>query len=356
MNLSNTNASPSGEKSQPDRYERQRRFPPIGEEGQARLAASRVLILGCGALGSVSAETLARAGIGQLTLVDRDTVEWSNLQRQSLYDEADAVAGRAKADAAAARIAEINSEINITPIVVDVTADNVMRLIHDIDLVVDGTDNFGTRFLLNDAALERGLPWVHGGCVGAEGQVMSFAADGRPCFRCLVPEPPDPATVATCDTAGVVGAATHAIASLQASEAIKVLSGHEPAWSGRVLSINFWTGRMLTLEVPSDGCPTCLQGRRDFLHGKFASAGDRAHVLCGRNAVQLPGTPETAIDLQRIASRWQQLGKVESSRFFIRLRYSDRGAITLFRDGRAVVSGTEEVGEARSIYARFVGG
>lgn len=356
MTFSNSTPPRSKAASRPDRYERQRRFPPIGQEGQASLAAARVLILGCGALGSVSAEILARAGVGHLMLVDRDTVEWSNLQRQSLYDEADAASGRAKADAAAARINQINSEIEVTPTVVDVTADNIMALVEEVDLVVDGTDNFGTRFLLNDAALEKGIPWVHGGCVGAEGQMMTFAGTGQPCFRCLVPEPPDPATVATCDTAGVVGAATHAIASLQAAEAIKVLSGNGPAWAGRVLSINFWTGRVLTLEVPDDGCPTCRQGRRDFLRGQFASAGDRAQVLCGRDSVQLPGNKGAVIDLQRMASRWQSLGDVESNRFFVRLRFSDTGTITLFRDGRAVVSGTEVISEARSVYARFVGG
>jgi adenylyltransferase/sulfurtransferase len=348
-------AFPAGD-AENDRYARQRCFAPVGEAGQARLSEARVLILGCGALGSVAAEILARAGVGQLRLVDRDVVEWSNLQRQALYDEADAAAGRAKAAAAAERLRQINSEITVIPEVLDVTADNILRLLEGVDLVLDGTDNFGTRFLLNDACLETETPWVHAGCVGAEGQVLTLSGRGGPCFRCLVPEPPDAAAVATCDTAGVLGPATHAIASWQAAEAIKLLSGHRATWDGKLLSLHFWSGRLLTLDVPAADCPACRHGRRDYLRGEAAAAGDRAEVLCGRAAVQIPGRPGTTLDLVALAKRWEGLGEVQRTPFFVRLRFSEGGALTLFRDGRGVISGTEDIGQARALYARFVGG
>lgn len=346
--------------SSAQRYERQSRFAPIGETGQQRLAESHVAILGLGALGSVAAEILGRAGVGTLTLVDRDTVEWSNLQRQSLYIEADAVAGRAKADSASERLQQINSTIQIIPQAVDVTSENIDSLFASVDFVVDGTDNFGTRFLLNDYSLERSLPWVHGGCVGANGQVAMFSGHGQPCFRCLVPSPPDPASVQTCDTAGVVGAATHTIASLEAMEAIRYLSqAAPPPIPARVLSLDLWNQRIRTIKIPPAKCAACTVGHRDFLHGDLAAAADRTAVLCGRNAVQIHATQQTTttrLDLAAVAARWQTIGRVDENAFFVRLHLSDEQSLTLFRDGRAVIGGTEDLAAARSLYARYVGG
>ncbi len=210
------------------RFDRQTRLPMIGLSGQRRLEVSTVGILGCGALGSVAAELLARAGVGRLRLIDRDVVEWTNLQRQSLYIEDDARQGRAKADAACERLQQINSQSHYDPMVIDITSANIHVALADVDLVIDASDNFGVRMLLNDYSLEHRLPWVHGGCVGTGGQLSFFTGQGYPCFRCLVPEVPPASAVATCDTAGVLGPATHAIASLQAAEALKWLTGMLP--------------------------------------------------------------------------------------------------------------------------------
>ncbi len=342
------------------RYERQSRFAPIGETGQQRLADSHVAILGCGALGSVAAEILARAGVGTLTLIDRDTVEWSNLQRQSLYIEADAEAGRAKADAACERLQQINSTIRILPQAVDVSSENIDSLLSTVDFVVDGTDNFGTRFLLNDYSLEHSLPWVHGGCVGATGQVAMFSGQGHPCFRCLVPSPPDPASVQTCDTAGVVGAATHTIASLEAMQAIRYLtSATPPPIAAEVLSLDLWQQRVRMIKIPPVRCLACSAGQRDFLHGQLAAAADRTAVLCGRNAVQVHAPQQATtkrLDLAAVAERWQSIGSVDENAFFVRLHLPEEQSLTLFRDGRAVIGGTEDLAVARSLYARYVGG
>ncbi|WP_153558748.1 ThiF family adenylyltransferase [Roseimaritima sediminicola] len=343
--------------SSSSRYDRQRRFAPIGEAGQARLSKSHVAVLGCGALGSVAAEILARAGVGTLTLIDRDTVEWSNLQRQALYTEADAEAGRAKADAACEHLKTINSSITYHAHAVDVTAENIAELLRDADFVVDGSDNFGIRFLLNDYSLERSLPWVHGGCLGATGQVALFSGMGQPCFRCLVPAPPDAASVETCETAGVVGAATHSIASLEAMEAIRHLTMPEkPAAPPPVLSLDFWNHRVRQIKIPRSRCPACSDGHRDFLYGDLAAAADRSAVLCGRNAVQVQGENRNKLDLVHMAERWQTLGAVDQNAFFVRLHLPDQYSVTLFRDGRAIITGTEDLSAARSLYARYVGG
>ena len=338
------------------RYDRQIRFAPIGSDGQARLKGSTATVVGCGALGSVVVEILARAGVGRLQVIDRDTVEWSNLQRQSLFDEADARCGRAKAEAAAVRIGQINSDVEVVPHVVDLTTDNARSLLEAADVIVDGTDNFATRFLINDVSLELSVPWVHGGCVGGGGQVAVFSGQGNPCFRCLTPQPPDPTSVATCDTAGVIGAATHAVASLQAIEALKVLSGNAAAVRRDVLVLDLWGSRIRSLELDVPPCVACTEGRRDFLHGDAAAAGDRPVVLCGRGAVQLPAMAGRRVDLQRIGARWNTLGKVDLHPFLVRLHLEHGRSVTLFGDGRAVIGGTEDPAIARTLYARYVGG
>jgi molybdopterin/thiamine biosynthesis adenylyltransferase len=341
------------------RYARQIQFSPIGAEGHDRIAGSRVAILGCGALGTVAAEILVRAGVGHVRLIDRDVVEWTNLQRQSLYVEQDATEGRSKAAAASSHLVDINSSIEIVPIVADVTSSNIRGILENVDLVIDAADNFLIRFLLNDWALSTGTPWVHGGCVGAAGQIRLFRGEGSPCFRCLVPEPPPASSVDTCDTAGVVGAATHVVASLQASEAIKWLSGNRGDVRETLLSIDLWSNRIRELKLTSalaGQCPACVNRDFEFLEGSRAVASEAAAVLCGRDAVQINHATDGIVELPLMAKRWSGIGRVQSTPFFVRLFPDNDHSLTLFRDGRVVVTGTNEISEARSLCDRYVGG
>lgn len=345
--------------SSSSRYDRQTRLPMIGQSGQQLIRESRVAVLGCGALGTVAADILARAGVGFLRLIDRDVVEWTNLQRQSLFLEADAEAGRAKAEVACERLRLANSAIELEPIVADASVDTIASMLADIDLVIDAADNFAIRFLLNDYSLQHRIPWVHGGCVGTSGQVMFFTGQGKPCFRCLVPQMPPAAAIATCDTAGVLGSATHAIASLQATEALKWLSGHPEAIRRRVWSIDFWGNRNREVDFPPElceTCPACARGEYSFLEGLADETAGEPQVLCGRQAVQLPAPPTTAVSLDVLARRWRDLGAVQSTKFFVRLTLPDQETLTVFRDGRTVVDGTDDVAKAKSLHARFVGG
>ncbi len=348
--------------SSPSRYDRQTRLGVIGRAGQQRIEQSRVAVLGCGALGTVAADILARAGVGTLCLIDRDVVEWSNLQRQSLYHEADAIAGRAKAEVAAERLTLANSTVRYEPRVADVTADNIGELLSGVDLAIDASDNFSIRFLLNDYSLRYRLPWVHGGCVGTTGQVMFFRGEGKPCFRCLVPQPPPSTAVATCDTAGVLGSATHAIASLQATDALKWLSGNEQSIRRGVWSLDFWENRSREVALPaalSESCPACGRGELTFLDAVGEHSGGAAEVLCGRDSVQLPaprGAGDEIPQLAALAARWGQLGEVQTTRFFARLTLPDQLTLTVFRDGRTVVDGTRDPSKAKSLHARYVGG
>lgn len=353
MDLSNvTDNSPS------DRYARQMKFAAIGAPGQQRISAARVAIVGCGALGTVAAELLARAGVGYLRLIDRDVVEWTNLQRQALYDEQDASEGNAKAGAACRHLARINSAIRLDPIVADVTSGNIRAVIGEVDLVIDAADNFALRFLLNDWALATHTPWVHGGCLGASGQVRLFRGDGAPCFRCLVPQPPPASLVDTCDTAGVIGPATHAIASLQAAEALKWLSGNRAAVNDRILSVDLWENRYRGLSLSDQlggNCPACRQADYEFLEGRRGLQSESATALCGRVAVQIPAGHGGPIELSAMAAKWAGIGRVQETPFFVRLYPTEEYSVTLFRDGRVVVTGTDDIAEARTISDRFVG-
>lgn len=338
------------------RYDRQRRFGPIGFQGQERIQAAKVLVIGVGALGSTVAELLARAGVGSLRIVDRDLVEQTNLQRQSLYTESDADAGLAKVQAACEQLRRINSEIHVEPIAADVNWRNLSTFADDVDLIIDGSDNFEIRFLLNDYCLSTSKPWVHGGCVGGGGQVFTFVPGATICFRCLVPELPDRGTVATCETAGVLGPATHLIASLQAAEAIRWIVEGAQTIRHHLMAVDLWTGRwhrIDTTPLRRQNCSACKLGEYPFLHGDSATV--EPEVLCGRKAVQIGTGGGEEIDLPHQASVWAGFGKVEQTRFFVRLTFTDSRSITLFRDGRAVIFGTEDKGEARSLYARFVG-
>jgi molybdopterin/thiamine biosynthesis adenylyltransferase len=341
------------------RYERQMRFANIGEKGQERICNARVLIIGVGALGSVVAELLARSGVRFLRLIDRDFVERTNLQRQALYTEDDALQSLAKVQAASNHLARINSEVTVEGIAIDVVPSNMLKLAESIDVIVDGTDNFETRFLINDLAWEIGVPWIHGGCVGTTGQAFAFRPGKTICFRCLVPTFPDPASIATCDTAGVLAPATHLIAAIQAMETLKLLAaGDELPVEEGLISMEMWNRkfRLLSTEgLLGKNCPCCHFGQRDFLFG----AGARAEplVLCGRNAVQLPAPASgISMELNAIADRWRGLGLVHSSKYLVRMELGEGVSIALFRDGRAVIGGTENPVVAKQVYARYVGG
>jgi adenylyltransferase/sulfurtransferase len=337
-----------------DRYSRQTRFAPLGFEGQARLAAARVAVVGCGALGSVVAMTLARAGVGSIRLVDRDLPERSNLPRQILFDEADVAAGLPKAVAAAAHLTRINSQGTFEPVVADLTAANAERLLTDVDVVVDGTDNFEARFLVNEVACRHDLPWVHGGAIGAEGRVMTVVPGRTACLRCLVPEPPAPGALPTCDNAGIIGPAAVVVGAVEAVEAIKLLVGAVDKTGGRLLVCDLWENVWRTVDLSplaAVGCETCRAGDYPWLEGRL---GAKAAVICGRDAVQVPAAGR-AVDLQLIAARLAAVGTVVVNRWIVRADVEDGIQLSVFADGRAIVSGTREEARARGIVARYLG-
>lgn len=337
-----------------DRYSRQLRFAPIGVGGQERLAAARVAVVGCGALGSMVAMALARAGVGSLRLVDRDLPERSNLPRQILFDEADVAAGLPKAVAAAAHLARINSHGSFEPVVADLTAVNAERLLADVDVIVDGSDNFEARFLVNEVACRRRVPWVHGGAIGAEGRVMTVVPGRTACLRCLIPEPPVPGSLPTCDTAGIVGPAAVVVGAVEAMEAIKLLVGADDKAGGRLLVCDLWENVWRTVDLAplaAAGCGTCRADDYPWLEGRH---GARAAALCGRDAVQVPSAGG-AVDLALIAERLAAVGTVVVNRWIVRAEVEDGIQLSVFADGRAIVSGTREEAKARGIVARYLG-
>ena len=329
-------------------------LPQIGREGQARLGRSRVLLVGCGALGSVIADQLARAGIGTIRIADRDIVELSNLQRQVLFDESDAAEQMPKAIAAARRLAQINSQIVIEPIVADVNADNMERLA-DVDLILDGTDNVETRYLLNDLSVKRGIPWVYGACVGIEGRCMVICPPRTACLRCIFPDPPGPGELPTCDTAGVLASAAAVVASIQVTAALQLLLGKPGPPS--MISFDIWGGRFRTVSLEDsrrEDCITCGQRRFDFLENSSVS---RSTSLCGRNSIQIRPAREASFSLDSMALKLSSIGRVERTPYFLRCHpHEPRNvSLMLFADGRVIIHGTSEPQRARSLYARFIG-
>lgn len=338
-----------------DRYSRQTRFPPLGEEGQRRLLASRALIVGCGALGSVIANTLARAGVGKIRLVDRDFIELNNLQRQVLFDETDVKSELPKAIAAANKLRSINSEVEIEPIVADVDHVNMPALCDGVDVILDGADNFETRFLINDASLKLGIPWIYGGCIGASGQTMTVLPKETACLRCLFPEPPPPGSTETCDTAGIVGPIISVIASIEAMEALKILAGSKEATRRGLWVIDLWDNQARQVKLDSlreaGECPTCRGTEYPWWDGR---RGSQSATLCGRNAVQLIPPQRESLSLERLAEKLAPVGSVRRNAFLLRLEV-DRYLITVFRDGRAIIGGTDDIATAKTVYARYIG-
>jgi adenylyltransferase/sulfurtransferase len=337
---------------------------------------STALVLGCGALGSVAAEMLARAGVGELRIVDRDLVEMTNLQRQVLFDERDVAEGMPKAEAARRRIAEINSGVRVSAIVNDVNASNIERIAAQADIIVDGLDNFETRYLANDLAVKNGIPYVYGAAVGTTGMAFTVlphtaAADtpwersehgnvATPCLRCLFEEAPPPGTTPTCDTIGVLSAAVAIVANFQVAETLKILTRNFDRVSRTLLNLDVWTNEIYQLEAArayDDGdCPCCKHRRFDHLDG---TTGARATVLCGSNAIQLRHRQQdTGIDIAAVADRLRTHGDVRVNDFVLRARIEERGngyEISVFRDGRAIIQGTSDASVARSIFAKYVG-
>ena len=333
------------------RYSRQERFAPIGAAGQARIQAARVLIVGCGGLGSNSAGLLARAGVGFLRIVDRDVVELSNLARQSLYCEADADGEHPKAVAAARRIGEVSSDVRVEPVVADVDARNILGFLEGVDLVVDGLDNFEARYLLNDACVSRGLPWIYGACVGATAMAALLVPRVTACYRCLHRQLPAPGSAATCDTAGIIGPAAMLAASMQVSLALRFLVEGPPA-DPAIASADAWDLHLDRLPLPprDPRCPCCGLGQYEFL----AREQRATTVLCGRSAIAVRALSGRAPDLMALAERLRGLGRVHVNEFLLRL-VAEPYELTLFQDGRAIVKGTDDEALARSLVARWVG-
>ena len=339
-----------------NRYHKQQLFAPIGEAGQRAIQHAKVLVCGCGALGSVIADQLVRAGVGVVRIVDRDFVDITNLQRQMLFDEDDVRQQIPKAIAASEKLRRVNCEITIEGIVGDVTSETIRELAADVDLIVDGTDNYETRFLLNDWCLEKNIPWVHGGCIGSYGQVMAIVPGKTPFYRCILPEEPDPGTALTCDTAGVIAPAVHVIGSLEVSLALQLLTKTFDDSKPSIWHVDVWRGDFRKIDLTglkdAGGCPACSGGQRDWLHGQ---RGARSAVLCGRNAVQVTPSSRAKLSLEKFRQDWQPLGVVTSNPYLVKLALTDGTSVTLFGDGRAVIGGTEDIKIARGIYSRYVG-
>lgn len=333
-----------------DRYSRQILFPGIGEEGQRKLLAAHVAIVGCGATGAAVAGLLARAGVGKLTVIDRDYVEWSNLQRQVLFEEEDAAEGLPKAEAARRRLARCNSQTRVYAHVADLVPANIHGLLADAQIILDATDNFETRYLLNDYAVQQNKPWIYAGAVGSYAVTMNILPGKTACLACIFPAPPA-GVVETCDTGGILNPAVNLAASLEAAEAMKWMVGARDRMRRTLLSYDVWTNEHSEIDAsrPRVQCAVC--GQRQFVH--LAGQG-RPHItLCGRNSVQIH-EHDRPIDFVELERRLQPHGAVRHNDMLLRF---DRGAqrITVFRDGRAIVQGTTDVGLARSLYSRFIG-
>ena len=333
------------------RYDRQERFEGIGPEGQRAIRAASVVVIGCGALGSVAAGILARAGVGRLRLVDRDIVELHNLHRQPLFTEDDLAAGSPKAVAAARALRAANSAIEIEEVVDDFNYRSALRLLRGADLAVDGSDNFEARLLLNDAALELGLPWVYGGAIAGEGMVKAVVPGRTSCFRCLIDGVPPAGESPTCETEGVVATAPGVVASLQASLALRLLMGEEV--SGDLHLIDAWNPALRTVSAPRLGdCPACVGGDRRYLEGREAGS---AEAMCSSDTVQVMPAKEGHIDLDELAVKLGSLGEVSNRRYYLGFDDGELN-IAIFPDGRCIVRGTDNPARARAVVTSYLGG
>jgi adenylyltransferase/sulfurtransferase len=335
-----------------DRYSRQTAFAGVGSEGQKRIQAASAVVVGCGALGSVAAEMLARAGVGRLRLVDRDVLELHNLQRQSLFTEEDVRLALPKAEAARRRLVEINSSIEVEAVVADLNASTADALLDGMDIALDGADNFEARFLLNEACVRDGRPWVYAACLGAYAVSAGIAPGETACLRCFLEEAPPTGGIDTCDTAGILAPAVHAAAGMEVATALRLLVSGEGA--GRMVSLDLWGGPVgkVDLGAPGPACPVCADGVYDYLEGR---KGGTETVLCGRDAVQIRPDRAVTVDLESLEERLRPLGKVERNPYLLRFHESGGCEIVCFADGRCLVTGTQDPVEAKTLHARYLG-
>lgn len=337
-----------------ERYSRQMLFGPIGQQGQKYLQASTVMVVGCGALGTVLANNLCRAGIGHLVIADRDYVELNNLQRQILFDENDVTQHLPKAVAAVEHLRRVNSHVKIEALVEDIHADGIESLVREADLVVDATDNFETRYLINDVCNKYQRPWIYSGVIASYGVTMNIIPGDTPCLRCVFPEMPLPGTTLTCDTAGILNGIVGAICGIASTEALKILLKSEKI-SRAMLWMDLWENTTERIELPRQpDCPCCGQHHYEFL---TSLSSPNSTSLCGRNAVQVRGNTghvSSKLDFSALAERLQTAGKVQYNEFLLRLLV-DNYDITVFPDARAIIKGTDDPQVARSVYARYIG-
>ncbi len=339
-----------------ERYSRQMRFHGIGEEGQRRLQQARVTLCGCGALGTVLANALVRAGVGHLRLIDRDFIETSNLQRQVLFDEHDVAENLPKAEAAARKLGAINSSVHVEPIVTDIDRTNILELAGDADLILDGTDNFEVRYIINDAAVKLGKPWIYGGCIGSHGQTMTIVPGETPCLRCVFEAAPAPGEAGTCETAGVLGPIVNIVASFQAAEALKILAGRKDQINRELIYLDVWDNVQRRIKIaPLLGkvdCPCCQRRNFEWLDGVH---GSQTTSLCGRNAVQVSHRVPARLNFEEMAKHLELMGgAVSYNRFLLRFEVESY-EFTVFPDGRAIIKGTSDEDKARTLYAKYVG-
>jgi adenylyltransferase/sulfurtransferase len=338
-----------------ERYSRQMRFAGIGEAGQRRLLASHVTLCGCGALGTVLANALVRAGVGHLRLIDRDFIETHNLQRQVLFDEHDVAENLPKAEAAARKLGAINSSVHVEPVVTDIDRTNIVDLVDDADVILDGTDNFEIRYLINDVAVKLRKPWVYGGSIGSHGQTMTILPGETPCLRCVFEAAPAPGEAATCETAGVLSPIVNIIASFQVTEALKILTGRRDQISRDLIYVDVWDNIQRRIKIaPLFGkvdCPCCRHRKFEWLEGHH---GAHTTSLCGRNAVQVAHRSATRLNFEELARHLEPLGEVTYNRFLLKFS-ADGYEFTVFPDGRAIIKGTSDVDKARTLYAKYIG-
>ncbi|WP_245680519.1 ThiF family adenylyltransferase [Bacillus marinisedimentorum] len=340
--------------SEMERYSRQILFQPIGEEGQQKLMKSRAAVVGMGALGTVIANHLVRAGVGFVRIIDRDFVEKSNLQRQTLFDEDDAADRLPKVIAAEKKLARINSTVSVDPVLADLNPDNAEELLKGFDVIVDGTDNFMTRYLINDAAIKFNTPWIYGGAVSSRGMFAVIVPEETPCYRCLFPDLPS-GLGETCDTIGVISPITDIIGSFEAVEALKLLTGARP--SPNLEKFEIWHNSFFQMDISqgrNPDCPACVHHHYEFLD-QSESSQENYTALCGRDTVQINPRTKLNVNLEKTARRLDKAGKTETTPFLVRFSPDDRITMIFFKDGRVLVQGVEDVTEAKSYYSRYAG-
>lgn len=335
------------------RYSRQILFAEIAEAGQSRLAKARVLVIGCGALGTAQVESLARAGVGALRIVDRDFIEFSNLQRQTMFTESDAIERLPKVVAAANHLRELNSDIAVEPEIADVNHSNIERLIDGCDVVIDGTDNFATRYLINDACVKHNVDWIYGAAVGSYGVTMTIRPGATACLRCVFPEAPPAASAPTCETAGVIMPIINVVAAVQVTETLKLVTGHVDALHNSLMQFDVWRneGRRISVGKPMSRCASC--GTREFATLASDSA-EFAAVLCGRHAVQISPSQSANLDFSDLSKRLSSIGEVKVNDYLLRFRTGEF-EMTIFKDARSIIRGTDDLMTARSLYAKYIG-